>query len=181
MSETNKFKLSLIGGAININEQEISSDVAAKIVRLMFPLVDDSGTSLGSEDDHIDHSPINPTGNKTTVKQFMAQKQPKSDIERITCLAYYLTHSKQQSQFKTVDLTHLNVEAAQPKLSNPSFTARNAVSQQYLAPAGGGRKQITERGEVLVAALPDRSAVKNALEKYPMHGNRKKRVTKNKK
>jgi len=177
MSKEQKFTLTLKGGSISINELEVSPDVAAKVVRLVMPITGD--VSFVGED----RVNVIPTGESdmnggVSAKQFMAQKQPKSDIERITCLAYYLTHVKGVASFKTIDLTHLNVEAAQPRLSNASFTARNAVGQQYLAPAGGGKKQITPRGEALVSAMPDRTAVKEALDKHPLHGKKRKSAPK---
>ena len=59
------------------------------------------------------------------------------------------------------------------KLSNASFAARNAVNNQYLAPAGGGKKQISPRGEAIVKALPDRIAVAAALKSYPVRSRHK--------
>lgn len=171
MAEISKFHLVLKGEGINIDKKDISGDLAAKIVRLVMPLsaVGGTGTGAGAEEEHHQSSEEF-RGTSLTPKQFMAQKQPKSDIERITCLAYYLTHFKNTPQFKTVDLTHLNTDAAQPKLSNASFAARNAVTNQYLAPAGGGKKQIAPRGEAVVKALPDRTAVAAALKSHPVHG-----------
>lgn len=97
-----------------------------------------------------------------TPKQFLHSKGPKSDVQRIVCLAYYLTHVRSQTHFKTNDLTLLNVEAAAPRLSNPSVAVNNATKQSnYLAPAGGGNKQITQLGEDVVMALPDQEKVKN--------------------
>ena len=95
-----------------------------------------------------------------TPKNFMAQKDPKTDVEKITCLAYFLTHSRQLAQFKTKQLTDLNTEAAQPKFSNPGVAVGNAAGSKYLSLAGGGKKQITVLGEKLVDALPDRERVK---------------------
>jgi hypothetical protein len=100
-------------------------------------------------------------------KAFVAEKRPSNETERIACLAYYLTHYRAMPRFKTRDLTDLNREAAQPRLSNASVTARNATNQQYLALAGGGHKQITPKGEDLVKALPNRDQVKAALENHP--------------
>src|SRR5437867_1584522 len=51
-------------------------------------------------------------------KQFMIQKKPTTDVERIACLAYYLTHYREQPYFKTLDLSKLNTEAAQVKFAN---------------------------------------------------------------
>ena len=116
-----------------------------------------------------------------TPKAFMTAKKPKTVQERITCLAYYLTHNRNVATFKTKELTNLNSEAAQPKISNPALFARNAANAQLLALAGGGAKQITSRGEALVVALPDREAVKKALEDHPVSGKKGKGGRKKKK
>jgi hypothetical protein len=109
-------------------------------------------------------------------KAFILEKKPRTDVERITCLAYYLTHIANTPEFKTRDLTNLNKEAAQPRLSNAAKTVGNAtVQNQFLAPAGGGRKQITTRGEAVVEALPDRERLREALETNPMVGRKKRR------
>lgn len=175
MTKEQKYTVSLKGGAVSIDEMEVDAGTAAKIVRLIMPV---GGNDIPMANEVVDRAStmeVDAVPNAAiTSKQFMAQKQPKSDVERITCLAFYLTQYKGVSTFKTIDLTHLNVEAAQPRLSNASFTARNAVAQQYLAPAGGGKKQITPRGEALVKAMPDRSAVKDALEQHPLHGKKRK-------
>jgi hypothetical protein len=173
MSKEQKFSLTL-KGPIGFEDMEIDDLTVAKILRLVTPLATGESLPMGNEkpeNGSMEHNGI-------SAKQFMGQKQPKSDIERVACLAFYLTHNKQTPQFKTIELTHLNAEAAQPRLSNASFTARNAVSQQYLAPAGGGKKQITLRGEALVNALPDRGAVQEALKSNPRHGKKKKNVKK---
>src|SRR4051794_32496429 len=41
-------------------------------------------------------------------KEFLFQKQPRTDVERIATLAYYLTHYRDTPQFKTLDLSKLN-------------------------------------------------------------------------
>src|SRR5438105_12140293 len=46
-----------------------------------------------------------------TPKQFLKMKRPKTDVERIACLAYYLLNARNQPHFKTDDLTKLNTEA----------------------------------------------------------------------
>jgi len=99
-------------------------------------------------------APPAPPGN-LTAKSFLAQKDPKTDGERITCLAYYLTHHKATPRFKTKALVAANVDAAQPKFSNPAVAVMNAAESKYLSAAGGGDKQITVLGEKLVDALKD--------------------------
>jgi hypothetical protein len=116
----------------------------------------------------------------STPKAFMAGKRPKTDMERVTCLAYYLTHHRATPAFKTKALSDLNVDAAGDKFSNISATARNAAASAngLLSSAGGGNKQITSRGEALVEALPDREKVAAALAEHPARKARKKRVRK---
>jgi hypothetical protein len=109
-----------------------------------------------------------------TPKNFLLEKKPATDVERATCLAYYLAHYRDTSKFKTKQLTELNKEAAQPKFSNAAVAVQNAtVQNQFLSQAGAGDKQITARGEALVEALPDQEKVKAALQAIPLRGYRK--------
>ncbi|MDQ2969473.1 MAG: hypothetical protein M3R37_14320 [Actinomycetota bacterium] len=125
----------------------------------------------------------NVSGDLGTPKQFHTTKGPQTDIERVTVHAYYLTHARAVTHFSTKDLSDLNTEAAAPRLSNASYAASNATKKGgFLAPAPGGKKQITARGEALVDALPDRGAVEAALESMPgkprRSTSRKKKTTK---
>ena len=96
-----------------------------------------------------------------TPKEFMLQKKPNTNIERVACLAYYLTHHRDTPEFNTIDINKLNTEAAQAKLSNPSNAVKHAVSAGYLAAATKkGMKQLSGPGEQYVEALPDRGAAK---------------------
>jgi hypothetical protein len=114
-----------------------------------------------------------------TAREFLARKAPRTDIERVACLAYYLRHGRDTGEFETKDLSDLNTEAAGPRFSNVAYTASNAVKKNgYLAPAPNGKRQITPRGEALVEALPDREAVSGALEAFP---NARRRVSGSKK
>ena len=96
-------------------------------------------------------------------KEFLQQKQPRTDVERIACLAYYLTHYRDQPHFKTLDISKLNTEAAQIKFSNPALSVNNAAITGYLAQATKGNKQLSAPGEMFVAALPDRDAAQAAM------------------
>jgi hypothetical protein len=96
-------------------------------------------------------------------KDFMMQKQPRTDVERIACLAYYLTHYRDTPYLKTLDLNKLNTEAAQVKLSNAAYAVNNASKLGYLVPAANGHKQLSAVGEQFVQALPDRDAARLAM------------------
>jgi hypothetical protein len=96
-------------------------------------------------------------------KDFMLQKSPKTDVERVACLAYYLTHYREQQYFKTLDISKLNTDAAQMKFANAPKSVDNATMYGYLAPAMKGTKQLSAAGELFVRALPDREAAKAAM------------------
>jgi hypothetical protein len=80
------------------------------------------------------------------------EKQPRTDVERVACLAYYLTHYRDMPHFKTLDLAKLNTEAAQPKFSNAHYASQNALNMGYLAPADKGQRQLSAAGEQFYVA-----------------------------
>lgn len=96
-------------------------------------------------------------------KDFLLEKQPRTDVERIACLAYYLEHYRDMEQFKTLDLSKLNTEAAQPKFANASESANNAVKAKYLVPTSKGYRKLSAVAERFVGALPDRESAKSAM------------------
>jgi hypothetical protein len=100
----------------------------------------------------------------TSPKDFMLRKQPKTDVERVACLAYYLTNYRDTPHFKTLDISKLNTEAAQTKFSNAAKAVDNATSYGYLAPATKANKQLSAAGELFVEALPDRAAARSAMD-----------------
>src|SRR6185312_8399188 len=93
----------------------------------------------------------------------MREKAPVTDVERMACLAYYLTHYRDTPHFKTLDLSKLNTEAAQPKFANAANTTNNSVKRGYLVPSTKGQRQLSAAGERFVLALPDREAAKSAM------------------
>ncbi|MFJ7215717.1 hypothetical protein [Amycolatopsis sp. NPDC098790] len=117
-----------------------------------------------------------PTGAERQVvsaRDFMSQKKPGSQVERIACLAYYLTHHRDTAHFKASDITSLNLEAAGQKFGNLPRDLDNADRQSgYVVSAGQGAKQMTARGDAVVEALPDREGVKAALHEYPYRQKR---------
>lgn len=131
------------------------------------------GTRTAANTGLADHS-SNPAG-LGSVKDFLRSKAPITDRERLICLAYYLTHARDNVSFSTRDITKLNAEAHGADFSNPAATAMNCVIQsKFLSAAGGGKKRITTLGEAVVEALPDRSKVKEVLAGAPRR--RKKRT-----
>lgn len=117
-----------------------------------------SDVSIGASPSEISTRPAFSDSRAPSPKEFLFQKRPKTDVERITCLAFYLTHFRDTPHFKTLDLAKLNTEAAQIKFSNAAYATENAAKSGYLAASAKGQKQITAWGEQFVAALPDREA-----------------------
>jgi hypothetical protein len=98
-----------------------------------------------------------------TPKEFVFDKRPATDVERIACLAYYSTHYLDTPHFKTLDLSKLNTDAAQLKFSNAAQAVDNATKAGFLVPASKGSKQLSKIGELYVQALPDREAARAAV------------------
>ena len=111
-----------------------------------------------------------------TPKDFLLQKKPNTNVERVACLAYYLAHYRDTQQFKTIEINKLNTEAAQPKLPNASYTIRDAAKSGYLTEAAKGMKQLSAQGELYVEALPDRSAAKEVKPQIPKRARRRIRM-----
>jgi hypothetical protein len=96
-------------------------------------------------------------------KDFLLQKQPRTDVEKVACLAYYLTNYRGIQHFRTVDLSKVNTEAAQRKFANSTWAVNNALKMGYLVPVARGQKQLSAVGEQFVNALPDRDAAKSVM------------------
>lgn len=100
-----------------------------------------------------------------TPKDFLIEKNPRTEVERVTCLSYYLTHYRETPHFKTVEISEVNMEAAQPKFRNASQAVKNATNVGLLATVSRGKKQLSAIGEQFVLALPDREEAKALLER----------------
>ncbi|NEB95209.1 hypothetical protein [Streptomyces bauhiniae] len=153
---------------------QLESEERTRAVRWLMDALGMNGHTPGTETAGSNlppagNAPVSGAAEETpSARVFMTQKKPASLVERIACLAYYLTVYRGTPHFKTSDLVLLNTEAAAPRFGNASRDADNADRQNgYLVSAGKGIKQLTPRGEAMVQALPDRGAVKAALEEHP--------------
>lgn len=99
-------------------------------------------------------------------KEFIMEKQPRTDVQRVACLGYYLTHYRDAPRFRTLDLSKLNTEAAQRKFANATWAVDNAVKQGYLIQAGKGLRQLSAAGEQFVRALPDYEEARRFLKNF---------------
>lgn len=109
-----------------------------------------------------------------TAKDFVFEKDPRTESERLACLAYYLTHYMETPHFKNIDLSRLNTEAAQRKLSNPAVAAANAIRDGFLVSAPkDGCKQLSAMGERFVHALPNREAAMQIKQRKALRRGKK--------
>jgi len=108
-----------------------------------------------------------------TPKEFLHQKRPSTDIDKIACLAYYLTHYRNTPHFKTLELSQLNTEAAQIKFSNAAQSVENASKAGLLVPALKGTRQLSAVGEIYVGELPDKVAARTAIDGYKRRRNKR--------
>lgn len=114
--------------------------------------------SYGIEPEAANDSALSP-------KDFVVQKSPRTDTERVACLAYYLTHYRNVKHFKTIDISKLNTEAAQTKFSNTAYSVNDATKRNFLISISRGSKGLSALGEHFVEALPDREAAKDVLQR----------------
>lgn len=128
-----------------------------------------SGESSKNRRDFSQHIIISP-------KEFMLEKSPRTNAEKMACLGFYLTHYRDMPHFKTLDLSKLNTEAAQQKFTNTAQATKDATRAGLLVPATKGYKQLGAIGEQYVQALPDKEEAKKILQK--MRRSRKRKVTK---
>lgn len=167
-------------GSLDADNQRWVMNSAAEKLGIPFGTARSTTSQSASGGLNGDNSDTDTTDvGKLTPKQFINAKAPKTDVERVACLAYYLAHGRDQHAFKTADISKLNTEAAQPKLSNATVAIRNATTQsRFLAPAGRGQKQIAALGEKVVMALPNRDAVKEAMDSGKVRRRRTRRSKK---
>ena len=144
--------------------QELPSESRDRLLRTVMTFFGNSapGRSEQTPTDRVT-APSFSEDRTPSAKDFMFEKRPQTDVERIACLAYYVTHYRDQRFFKTLDLSKLNTEAAQLKFSNAAVAVDNAAKAGFLVQGTKGSKQLSALGELYVQSLPDREAAKSAI------------------
>ena len=180
-----------------ISNQGPNFGTVARIIELLEPLSEaDRGhvvrtvatwlrIGLPTETSSSGPSPLSPHQNSPTdekfsdrpvqtAKEFLLEKDPVTEVERLACLAYYLTHYKDTPHFKNVDLIRLNTEAAQRKLSNPGVAISNAIRDGFFVQApSDGFKQLSAGGERFVQLLPNREEAQKVKKRMASRRGRK--------
>jgi hypothetical protein len=95
-----------------------------------------------------------PLGDLPAASNLMERKQPRTDTERVVCLAYCLSNILHCEQFTGRDIARLNERLGLPRLSNPSFAVRKARARGLLADSSSGTLRLSQEGQCCVEALP---------------------------
>jgi hypothetical protein len=182
MAEEAKFKVTIKGPGLTF-DQEVDKNNANKIMSFVMTgsaLPDGGGAGGNNSSTSAARAPAAGLSG-LDPKQFIAQKKPTTQYERIACLAYYLTMGRQVTEFGTTEIAAINKEAAQQPIANLRQIVNDTTSKYgYLSAAGEGVKQITAVGEDVVKALPDREAVKAAIADHRPKKKRKRAAKKKK-
>jgi hypothetical protein len=132
----------------------------------------------GQADRREKASLVRVTGPQSSIKDFLAHKQPASFYERLACLAYHLEKFQDKSHIENKDLVEANTQARLSRLSNPAVFIKHAThTYGYLTSLGKRKFAISSRGEAVVEALPDRSKVEQVLLKFPFLKRARKKVS----
>ena len=115
--------------------------------------------------------------NPQDPKSFIKLKNPQSETQRVTCLAYFLSNFRNTPAFKAKEIIALNTESRGPAFNVPRAVNNAAnAKHKYLSSVGQGQKQITAHGEEVVEALPDLEKLKEVeARKATKRGRPKKR------
>jgi hypothetical protein len=160
-----KFKLKLSGPGLDL-DTSISEAQAKIIFNVAFSAGTVEGEGVATASEGIASTRVPGPGGVPAPKDFVAQKNPMNEQERVTCLAYYLYKYRKVEKFSAKELRDLNSAAAQPRFHNISYIARDAVNTGYLASAGGGKKTISALGERVVDAMPSREKIADVFSKF---------------
>ncbi len=95
------------------------------------------------------------TTKKLSLKEFLLSKAPRSDVQRVLAIGYYLEKNEGAASFAVDDLRKAFRTAAEPLPGNLSETIRKNVSKGHLMDAGekkNGSKAwiLTSTGEKVV-------------------------------
>jgi hypothetical protein len=181
-SERDEYTLKLAGPGHTF-ERTVSEEIASQVLAFVLGGAVgtlSAGSARGSDQTNTQNSGVTRPASELQPKQFLATKKPVTDYERVACLGYYLTNVRSTPHFKTTDITKLATEAAYKFSNAANAVAHASATYKYLAPAGGGKKQMTALGEAIVEALPDRAKVQAAAEEFKPTKRRAVRSSKSK-
>ena len=101
-----------------------------------------------------------------SMAEFVKNKKPLNEYQRVAVIAYYLEHKEGKKEFKNAEMSKANTETArQPKIAN-------------ITSVGKATHQLSTHGADIVEALPDESKVKALIAEGKSRKTRKKKSVK---
>lgn len=90
-----------------------------------------------------------------SLRDFLLQKKPRTGVERVVCMAYYLLRHRNQQSFTNSDLLKMNSGVLNAGASLPRRVS-DAVKAGLLIQVTATEKKLTAKGEALALSMPKR-------------------------
>lgn len=116
-----------------------------------------------------------------SMAEFVKNKKPLNEYQRVAVIAYYLEHKEGKKEFKNAEMSKANTETArQPKIANITSVVTKARDRYKFLTKGIGKAthQLSTHGADIVEALPDESKVKALIAEGKSRKTRKKKSVK---
>ncbi|MBI2635136.1 MAG: hypothetical protein HYW79_01165 [Parcubacteria group bacterium] len=120
-------------------------------------------------------------GLDTSMADFVKNKNPKNEYQRVAVIAYYREYKQNRKEFKNAEMSQANTqEARQPKISNITDVVTKARDRYKFLTKGTGKAthQLSTHGADIVNALPDQESVKKLIAGAKSRKPRKKKKEK---
>jgi len=121
------------------------------------------------------------TGINNSMADFVKNKKPQNEYQRVAVIAYYLEHKDRKKEFKNIEMSKANTEnARQPKISNITDVVSKARDRYKFLTKGMGKAthQLSTHGADIVEALPDEAKVKTLIAEGKSRKTQKKKGAK---
>lgn len=145
----------LVGTLSGFEEGDVNDIIAFARKQLGFG-GSNAATPMPSVSGSTEGSPQSPLTDN--IAQFVGQKEPKNEYQRVAVLAYFLYHARGVKNFTLKEIKEANADARQPSFSNIHATVNKALTRyKFLTQGSGGQRgvyTISFDGEKLVNALP---------------------------
>ncbi|MCI0618560.1 hypothetical protein L0244_36745 [bacterium] len=115
------------------------------------------------------------------MADFVKNKSPKNEYQRVAVIAYYREYKQNKKEFKNAEMSQANTqEARQPKISNITDVVTKARDRYKFLTKGTGKAthQLSTHGADIVNALPDQESVKKLIAGAKSRKPRKKKKEK---
>jgi hypothetical protein len=89
---------------------------------------------------------------QNSAARFLSAKRPRTNIDRIVCIAAHLT-AQGVASFRTRDLSRANDDAGAEKFSNAALAVRIAKQRGYFASVKGGKVKLSPSGKQYVQRM----------------------------